>query len=248
LDSIKLLEDGSKYRADLPQFLAQKLDKKDSLEQSIQRILTLTGRALCALCCEHFAKKGENGEERKRGKTKCCRTLFCVPCLERWMAKQPRCPKCARKMTNIDTSIDIDAEPVDEKITAHDGTLKDKMEKFHEILKKETEREGFRILVFSELTGTFVRVQNILKEEALSFAEIEGNQYTMDRALTDYKSGKRPILLVDSQAFAAGMNLEMTTAVLIMHKTEREAQMVGRAQRLGRTDRLHVHHLVYPKE
>ena len=206
LDSIKLLEEGSKYRPDLPQFLAQKIDKKDALEASIERILMLTGRSLCAICCEHFAKKGENGEDRKRGKTRCCRALFCVPCLEKWIAKEPRCPKCARKLMSVDTAVDIDTEEVDPEVTAEDGSLKDKMDVFYEILQKETQREGFRILIFSELTGTFLRVQNILQRETLTYAEIEGNQYTMDRAMTDYKTGKRPILLVDSQAYASGMN------------------------------------------
>lgn len=257
IDSIKTLEKGAKYQSYLPQFLAQKVEKKDELEASVKRILALTARKKCALCCEDFSSKilqqkqmdnGENASiltDRKRAKCKHCKVLFCMSCWKSWLQKTPRCPKCCDANMKED-DLEEDNSPV-EAVSEPNG-LKDKMETFHDILKKEIARKDFRILIFSDMTGTFLKVQEVLKQEKLAFAEIEGNQYTMDRAMADYKSGKRPILLVDSQSYGAGMNMEMTTGVIIMHKTERENQIIGRAQRLGRTERLHVHHLIYPNE
>ena len=256
IDSLASLEKGAKYQTYLPQFLAQKVEMKDRLQAVVEKILALTGRQKCAMCLEDFASKHvrkeqtESGSiatlvtERKRGKCSHCKTLFCLHCWDTWCKRTPRCPKCSNEVT-ID-EIEEDISPI-EPIAEPTG-LKDKMDTFEDILAKEIQRKDFRILIFSDMTGTFIKVQDILKKHKLVSATIEGNQYDMDRAMNDYKNGKRPILFVESQSFASGMNMEMTTAVIIMHKSDREQQMVGRAQRLGRTERLHVHHLVYPNE
>jgi len=253
IDSLKSLEKGAKYQTYLPQVVAQKVTQKEKLETSVNRIVSLTARKKCPMCCEDFAKlqrngdgDGEDKERTTRSSTKCCGTIFCTKCLKDWLKKTPRCPKCCKGITNVEDDCKEDVDTVDP--IPEPSILKDKMDLFKEILEKELERKDFRILVFSDLSGTFIKVQDILRDKQLPFAEIEGNQYTMDRAMIDFKSGKRSILLVDSQSYGAGMNMEMTTAVIIMHKTEREAQIIGRAQRLGRTDRLHVHHLLYPNE
>lgn len=256
-ESIKTLEKGAKYQSYLPKFLAEKVEMEEKLRALIERILSLTGRKKCAMCVEDFAKKEEmivfeHGErkevtkERERVKTKCCRTLFCTPCLNSWVEKTPWCPKCSSTIEHLAKDVDVDVDTVEPE-SANVGLL-DKMEEFEKVLDKEVARENSRVLIFSDMSGTFIEVQNILKKKGILFAEIEGNQYTMDRAMADFKSGKRPVLLVDAQSYGAGMNMEMTSAVIIMHKTERENQIIGRAQRLGRTDRLYVHHLVYPGE
>jgi len=242
-DSIKSLEKGVKVRADLPQIMAQKMEKKNDLEKTVDKILKIVARTKCALCCDDYVSPDA---EKKRSKTKCCGITFCTPCLSAWFEKISRCPRCCKEVKRGHPFLEQDDDPID--VSTGAATPKDKMETFHEILKKEIARENFRILVFSDMTGTFIKVQEILKKENLPLAEIEGNQYTMDRAIADYKSGKRPVLLVDSQSYGAGMNMEMTTCVIIMHKTEREYQIIGRAQRLGRKDRLYVHHLAYPRE
>src|SRR5690606_7160048 len=138
--------------------------------------------------------------------TPCCDTLFCKDCINDWLQKTTRCPKCyedlAKKELIVDTSEVSPVPPL--------SAQKDKMEEFEEILKKEILRDNFRILIFSDSTGIFFKVQEILKKYDLKHAEIEGNQYSMNRAIQDYQSGKRPRLVVDSQAYGAGMNMEMT--------------------------------------
>jgi hypothetical protein len=63
-----------------------------------------------------------------------------------------------------------------------------------------------------------------------------GNQKMIERTLNDYKEGDVQVLLLNSMIEGAGMNLENTTHLLFMHKTEEKfiEQVVGRAQRYGR--------------
>ena len=125
---------------------------------------------------------------------------------------------------------------------------RDKMDELSHILTAEKARDNFRILIFSDYSGTLLRVRDVLSKHELPYAEIEGNQITMTRAIRDFRSGEKPVLILDSQQFGAGANLEVATAVVLTHASEREAQIIGRAQRLGRVGNLHVHHLLYKGE
>jgi SNF2 family DNA or RNA helicase len=266
IDLIKTLEKGATYQSYLPEIFGKKINKKNALEKSIAKILSVLARSKCAICCDDYLPPS-TVVPRLRAVTKCCGTLFHKDCIISWLKKIPRCPKCCIEYVNKNKSDNSkndnnnndnsnndkdndnllpDFEPV--KAGSISNISQDKMDEFGNILDKECARDNFRILIFSDMSGTFLKVIQVLKKKELDYTEIEGNQYTMDRAMNEYKSGKKPILLVDAQSYGAGMNMEMTTAVIIMHKTERESQIIGRAQRLGRTDQLHVHHLIYNNE
>ena len=66
----------------------------------------------------------------------------------------------------------------------------------------------------------------------------------------NYKYGNAKILLANSTLFSCGMNLENSTHVLFIHRIEDKIihQVLGRAQRLGRTCQLEVIHLEYENE
>jgi ERCC4-related helicase len=69
-----------------------------------------------------------------------------------------------------------------------------------------------------------------------------GNQKLIEKTLKDYKEGDVQVLLLNSMIEGAGMNLENTTHLLFMHKTEEKfiGQVMGRAQRYGRKEPLNV--------
>ena len=263
IDLVKTLEKGAKYQSYLPEILGKKINKKNALEKTVNNIIATMGRSKCPMCCDDYAaQRPGDSEPRKRVVTKCCGLLLHKDCMKTWVNKVARCPRCCvefddkEKEGGLQTGLSEkekeeeyvlpDEEPVEPLPTP--SPLKDKIPEFRAILEKECARDNFRILVFSEMTGTFLKITPILKEKDLKYSEIEGNQYTMDRAMTEYKSGKKPILLVDAQSYGSGMSMPETSCVIVCHRSERELQVVGRAQRLGRVDQLHVHHLVYPGE
>jgi hypothetical protein len=56
--------------------------------------------------------------------------------------------------------------------------------------------------------------------------------------------------MLNAQYFGAGMNLQMTTDLVIYHRfsNEMEEQIIGRAQRLGRKTPLNVYYLLHNNE
>ena len=72
----------------------------------------------------------------------------------------------------------------------------------------------------------------------------------IEKAVMNYKYGNAKILLANSTLFSCGMNLENSTHVLFIHRIEDKIihQVLGRAQRLGRTCQLEVIHLEYENE
>ena len=56
--------------------------------------------------------------------------------------------------------------------------------------------------------------------------------------------------MLNAEFFGAGMNLQMTTDLVIFHrfKQEMEEQIIGRAQRLGRKTPLNVYYLIHENE
>jgi SNF2 family DNA or RNA helicase len=56
--------------------------------------------------------------------------------------------------------------------------------------------------------------------------------------------------LIDDSYFGVGLNIEYATDFIFIHKTdpEIESQLIGRAQRFGRTEKLNIWKLLYPNE
>lgn len=245
-DSVIKLERDVKYQTNLEKELAIKKGKIITNTEKIAKILEKTKDKMCAMCGDYFfnAKTSSVPHDlENKYTTKCCSGVFCKNCLEKWIEKIGKCPKCLQ-----DIKIDHIQVLTEKTLEIVKSPKNDKIAEFQNILEQESSKENFRILIFSDYIGSFTSIYEILKTKNLKYAEIEGNQITMQNAIRDYISGERPVLLVESQQYGAGMNLEITTALVIMHKTSRESQIIGRAQRLGRKDRLSIHHLVYPQE
>ncbi len=98
-------------------------------------------------------------------------------------------------------------------------------------------------LIFNDNGNVLVKYQEkLLKNEIKAVMLDGGNQKLIEKTLKDYKEGDVQVLLLNSMIEGAGMNLENTTHLLFMHKTEEKfiGQVMGRAQRFGRIDPLIV--------
>ena len=98
-------------------------------------------------------------------------------------------------------------------------------------------------LIFNDNGNVLVRYQELLMKRDIKAVMLDGgNQKLIEKSLKDYKEGDVQVLLLNSMIEGAGMNLENTTHLLFMHKTEEKfiGQVMGRAQRYGRTTPLNV--------
>jgi len=99
-----------------------------------------------------------------------------------------------------------------------------------------------KVIVFSDNTSIFGALAKELDGLGVSHSELDGGSIRdMDSIISRYKCGDLSVIMVNSSMFDCGMNLENTTDIVFVHKVKNAAkydQVIGRAQRYGRRNRL----------
>ena len=91
----------------------------------------------------------------------------------------------------------------------------------------------------------------MLERENIKYVELDGGNITsIDRDISNYKNGEVRVLMTNSSLYGCGMNLQNTSDIVLLHKTNisMKEQVIGRAQRPGRTSRLNVWELLHENE
>lgn len=171
-----------------------------------------------------------------------CQNIFCGECLLKWLQRKNSCPLC-RAEVDLSSLIYLENEsrmqivqPKERKMT--------KDEKIVEIIKNN--EEGM-FLIFSEYDHTFYQIYKILYENDINFIEIKGSIKTREKNLDLFRAGKIKVIFLNSNYNGAGINLIEATDIILYHEMMNscaENQILGRANRIGRTKPLNVHHLI----
>ena len=106
-----------------------------------------------------------------------------------------------------------------------------------------------RILIFSEFS--FRKISYGFEKNDINYSLLQGPVGSQNKILEDYKDGKIQILLLNAKHFGAGLDLQITTNIILFHKftdISLKTQVIGRAQRIGRTEPLTVTYLQYEDE
>lgn len=201
-------------------------------------------------------------------KTKCCNTKITDPIeygvkLMRDFKKNSHCIICS----GLFEYEDIEAD------NTYNMPVKDTFElssvqKFNEIPKNMTkmntlkyiinvagirqERSGSngpKIIVFCD-NGTLFDSMTKLGIELGKKVQSLDNQDVkiVTKVINDFGHNDTDILLIESNLYGCGLNLEMCTDLVLFHNMDNEEQVIGRAQRPGRVCELMVHKLCYPNE
>ena len=103
--------------------------------------------------------------------------------------------------------------------------------------------------------SNYIRIFNDIKKVLYSynvnFIELDdGNEKEINNSINEYVYGNINVLLLNSNLFGCGLNLQCTTDILFLHKTEieLEKQIIGRAQRMGRNKKLNIWHIMHENE
>jgi hypothetical protein len=110
---------------------------------------------------------------------------------------------------------------------------------------------GGKVIVFSVYPKVFDEIRKILSDLNIKHIELDGgNIDALDRDIDMYKTCDARVLMTISSLYGCGMNLENTTDIIVMHKTKSSMcnQVIGRAQRLGRSCALKVWQLLHHNE
>lgn len=178
-----------------------------------------------------------------------CQSIFCGKCLLTWLKEKGTCPNCRGKIKKsdlvyIEKKEDKENE-VDEE-NQEENKLPTKQDKVLNLIK---DKKDGKFIIFSDWDNTFDVIRRVLKENNIKFYEVKGASANRQKILEKFKNGKVRVLFLNSKFNGAGINLQETTDIILYHKMppDNQKQVIGRANRIGRDDSLHVHHLVYEK-
>lgn len=190
----------------------------------------------CTLCCIDMIEKCL---------IQCCKSIICGKCFSNLLKNNKTCPFCREKL-----SIGNIIMTSKEKYNApkKQDKLKTKCENIVDIIN---ENPNGKFLIFSEFYETSSSIQNTLKSFNIKYDEIKGTVQHKKNVLEKYRFGDLRVIFLNARVDGSGINLPETTDIILYHKITSpnlEAQIIGRALRLGRTNPLKIHRLLYKEE
>ena len=206
----------------------------------------------CAICFEDMIDNNMT-----KCVVPCCSNSFCFECISRWLnsGRTPTCPMCKHNPLTMDNLLVVDSahnaavsrlpQPprLDELSPLHD-----KLHNLEAILRSRQANAKF--LIFSSYDNTLSNIAPMLDRLRITHSCIRGNHAVVRNTVERYRNSNLDALLVNASQYGSGLNLENTTDVVLFHRfgSEIEKQVIGRAQRFGRTQPLRVWYLLHEIE
>ena len=124
----------------------------------------------------------------------------------------------------------------------------DKLHNLVEIIKASPDTS--RILVCSSYENSIEHVAHKLRMNQISYSALKGNSSQINAILEAYSNRTIKVILLNSRNYGSGLDLSNTSDIILFHNidSELEQQVIGRAQRIGRTTPLRVHFLLHDNE
>lgn len=200
---------------------------------NLRERVTLLSDKNCSICYDNF----------KSPILLPCTHVFCGSCLLFWMRNGSTCPECR---TPIESRGLIAIVKQEEKTNDDRPVI---LSKEHTLLKLLRDKPAGRFLVFSRVDNGFWRLANMLRDNNIPFSELKGSTSQMMRILDRFKEGELRIILLNTYYAGSGIDISCATDLVLFHNMGIDSvQAIGRAQRVGRTEPLHIHTLLYSTE
>jgi SNF2 family DNA or RNA helicase len=206
-------------------------NKKMKLDDLTQRVSELDKKtcAICMCLIEHPIVLQ-------------CTHSYCASCIMRWIASSMNCPECRHKIDG-DKMIAI----VNEK--KKNSPQKQAVSKVDTLLQIIKQNPRGKYLVFSKYDSGFNEIMNMLNVNHIACSELKGNTAHMMNVLEKFKSGSIQVILLNTYFAGSGIDISYATDVILFHSMGMaKYQAIGRAQRVGRTEKLNIHYLCYEHE
>lgn len=178
-----------------------------------------------------------------------CTHSYCSGCIIDWMKRRGHvCPMCRAQIKLLAGVVDDDAGA--STSTRTPKVQKGPLSKTDQVIDIVLNKPSGKFLVFTHFDNMFHDLKKrMTADNQITVSELKGSTATMMKILERFTEGDIRVLLIDSSKFAAGIDISMATDVIMVHAMkENGTQCIARAQRVGRTTPLHVHHLYYPHE
>lgn len=211
--------------------------EKDRVEKQIEELENRFKNALngnCTICLNRLDKPVM---------LSCCQNIFCGECILSWLDKKNSCPLCrtnAQRDNIIYIKNNTNSEYADE---CHKNTKMSKQDKIIDIIQN---KKNGKFIIFSSYDETFCTIRCVLTEHQISYAEVQGTVNTRSKKINSFKEGKTKVIFLNSKSNGAGINLQEASDIILYHEMDENVvkQIIGRANRIGREEKLYIHHLI----
>ena len=243
-------------------------DERDAFVIPVQAKLSAARHQMAAIAARMVVtEQGENNPmccvcfetPVPRTVVKCCANSYCLGCIVEWVRRQNSCPTC--KHVDVTRDMLVVLSPGDEDYDApgdaasvtdlgcfpHANTKVHNLRILLEALSQQPER---RVLLFSSHDSSFTAVLPVLLAIQMPFAILKGSAGRVQKCVQMFNRGDVRLLLMNTTYAGGGLNLPAATDIIMFQRfdTEAKKQIIGRAQRAGRTTPLVVHYLVHASE
>lgn len=225
-------------------FAETMLDKLKIKYEDIKKKIYQLNDDYCPICMSEFTNPVI---------VSCCNNTFCFDCLAVSLGElhNNKCPYCRQGICkdNIHIISSEKNENTSNIIKNEKYEIKDKLDVLVDLVKKKVDGS---FMIFANFMETFSKIEQKLKELDIPYHILKGQALTVKKHIDDFKDKKVRVLMLNANFFGAGMNLQMTTDIIMYHRfnKEMEEQIIGRAQRLGRDIHkpLNVYYLLHENE
>jgi hypothetical protein len=226
---------------------ARLVKKRDDVRRRLELVRDRVSQSdMCTVCYDALANKTV---------VPCCSNSFCFACITRWLDHSRVCPLCKAPLAVPDLLV-VRQPPEDAPGDAAPPAppareQMDKLQALAAIIADRCDVPGrSKVLIFSSFDNTFTEIAALLDRQRVRYRFLKGNNVTIAAIERDYRGGTLDVLLCNTNHYGSGLNFENTTDIVILHKfdTDIEHQVIGRAQRCGRTAPLRVWYLLHQNE
>jgi hypothetical protein len=169
---------------------------------------------------------------------RCCNNLVCIQCLTMCNSI---CPLCRSNFKINECTLIDDIN--DNKKKDINKDLCSKIDNLITILNKNP---NGKFLLFSDYEKTFENINQKLTDNNIKHSRLVGSNIVINSTIKKFELGEIKVLMLNVTNYGSGLNLQMATDIIIYHELdlEKETQVIGRAQRLGRKEPLNVYYLL----
>jgi SNF2 family DNA or RNA helicase len=168
-----------------------------------------------------------------------CQNVFCGSCLLSWLSNRNSCPLCR---VSVDKSKLIYIDKGEKKTL-----IEEKEEKIQtkENIILNVIRKGGKVILFSDWSESFGAIRSLLTKSNIEFIELHGTAYSREKQLELFRRNVN-VIFVNSIIDSSGINMQNATDIILYHQMSEgtRTQILGRANRIGRTAPLTVHQLI----
>lgn len=193
----------------------------------------------CAICYEIY----------RDPVTLACAHVFCGNCIMRWVKEKTGrynaavfCPICKEQIdvSRIVRMTGDVSEPIPEP----------KLTKEQVVVRLLRDFPNGKFILFSNHDGSFSRLQGTLNSSNIESRQLKGQSSIQTRVLDEFRTGQIKVIMLNSRYCGSGIDIHEATDVILYQAFDEGTtqQVCARADRVGRTTQLRVHHLYHYNE